>query len=187
MMMYVMQWMKGGCWRAAISTALAGLFAVTLVATGEAAPKKAKNPCAANPCAANPCAAGNPCNPCAGRSMVAGPSAKAVMLLGEVASKPSANRLTIKADGKRFTLEVDRMTLFREGANVKSFKDLKPGDEVTVSALDKGGKLRALYVYKRVRKAGGNPCNPCAANPCAAKNPCAPKNPCAANPCSPKR
>jgi len=119
--------------------------------------------------------------------MAASPSAKAVMLLGEVASEPSGNRLTIKADGRRLTLEVDRMTLFREGPTIKSFKDLKPGDEVTVSALDKGGKLRALYVYKRMARAGGNPCNPCATNPCAAKNPCAPKNPCGANPCPPKR
>ncbi len=177
-------------WRyreATLVVAFVGLVAFSLTGTGEAGSRKAKNPCAANPCATNPCAGANPCNPCAGGGMAASPSAKAVMVLGEVASEPSASRLTIRADGKRFTLEVDRMTLFREGANVKSFKDLKPGDEVTVSALDKGGKLRALYVYKRVRKAGGNPCNPCAANPCAAKNPCAPKNPCATNPCSPKR
>ena len=186
-MIHMMRWMKRSCWRATLAAALAGLFALSLTGTGEAASKKVKNPCAANPRVTNPCAGANPCNPCAGGGMAASPSAKAVMVLGEVASEPSASRLTIKADCKRLTLEVDRMTLFREGANVKSFKDLKPGDEVTVSALDKRGKFRALYVYKRVLKAGGNPCNPCAANPCAAKNPCAPKNPCAANPCSPKR
>ena len=35
-----------------------------------------------------------------------------------------------------------------------------------------------------IAKDQGNPCNPCAANPCAIKNPCAGSNPCAANPCA---
>lgn len=40
-----------------------------------------------------------------------------------------------------------------------------------------------------IAKDQGNPCNPCAANPCATKNPCAVSpcagsNPCAANPCA---
>ncbi len=183
----VRHWVEGRQGWRILPAIIAGILILGVAGTGEAALKKAKNPCAVNPCAANPCAGANPCNPCAGGGKAGGPSAKAVMILGKVDSTPSANVLRVRADGKRLDLEVGSMTLFREGPTIKSFKDLKPGDEVTVSALEKGGKFRALYVYKRMARAGGNPCNPCAANPCAAKNPCTIKNPCAGNPCSPKR
>ncbi len=45
-------------------------------------------------------------------------------------------------------------------------------------------KRKALLAKVKPARGGGNPCNPCGGNPCAAKNPC---NPCAGkNPCTRK-
>ncbi|MGQ0544485.1 MAG: cytochrome P460 family protein [Betaproteobacteria bacterium] len=52
------------------------------------------------------------------------------------------------------------------------------------------GNGTTMKVKPTTLGAAANPCaaNPCAAkNPCAARNPCAAKNPCAANPCAAKR
>lgn len=50
------------------------------------------------------------------------------------------------------------------------------------------GEVQKQYVayLKKNPCAGKVAANPCAANPCAAKNPCAGRNPCAANPCAAK-
>jgi hypothetical protein len=95
------------------------------------------------------------------------------------------------------TLIVDSLTQVREATVRKAVKELKAKERVTVSVVEQGGKRRAAFIYVASATAGnpcaGNPCaakNPCAGNPCAAKsNPCAPKgNPCAGkNPCGGKR
>ncbi|HEV8662925.1 MAG TPA: hypothetical protein VGT06_07300, partial [Candidatus Methylomirabilis sp.] len=87
------------------------------------------NPCAANPCAANPCAAkaANPCNPCAGAAIAAGPKAKAVTMLAQVVGvDPGQSRLTIRHEGETIGLEVDRRTSFTQGTQSRSLTTLKP-------------------------------------------------------------
>lgn len=151
------------------------------------APKGSPNPCAAkNPCSANPCAPGSKGGAAAG---------KAVTVRGEVAKvDPGAKRLVLKREGGQLDLAVGPHAVIRDGAKVKSLKDLKAGEKVLVSYVDTGKERTAWYVYSTSAAAmanpcGGNPCaakNPCAANPCAAKAKQAAKNPCAANPCAAK-
>jgi len=153
-------------------------------------PCAAKNPCSAkNPCAANPCASGG------GGGSVAG---KAITVRGEVAKvDPKGKTIVIKRANGQLSLAVSPHSVIRNGAKVKSLRDLKAGEKVMVSYVDTGKERTAWYVYASSAAAmanpcGGNPCaakNPCAANPCAAKNPCAvnpcaAKNPCGANPCA---
>lgn len=152
---------------------------LSLAQTNPCAPKTKKasqNPCAAkNPCAANPCAPGG---------MAAGPGAKAVTVRGEVVKvEPGSGKLVLKADGKQIDLSSSKYLVVREGAKVKSLKELKPGKKVTVSYVESGKDRTAWYVYLA---SAGSMANPCGANPCAVKNPCAPKQPCAANPCTAK-
>lgn len=162
--------------------------------------KSSRNPCAAQ----NPCAAKNPCaaNPCAPGGMGGTAAAKAVTVTGEVARvDAAAKKIIIKRGGGQLELTVGPHAVVREGAKIKSLKDLKPGEKVTVSYVDTGKERTAWYVYAASAVAMANPCranpcaakNPCSANPCAvkaakgAKNPCT-ANPCAAkNPCAPKR
>lgn len=158
------------------------------------AKKAAQNPCAVNPCAAkNPCAA----NPCAPGGQAAGASGKAITVRGEVVKvDPNSRKLVLKADGKQIDLAMGRYAVVREGPQVKTLKDLKPGEKVTVSYVESGKDRTAWYIYLASAAAVANPCaaNPCTVkNPCAAKNPCAPKakkssqNPCAVKqPCAPK-
>lgn len=157
---------------------------LSLAQTNPCAPKAKK--ASQNPCAANPCAVKNPCaaNPCAPGGMASGPGAKAVMVRGEVVKvEPGSGKLILKADGKQIDLSSSKYLVVREGANVKSLKELKPGAKVAVSYVDSGKDRTAWYIYL----ASAAPvANPCAANPCAVKNPCAPKQPCAANPCAAK-
>ncbi|MBI4487856.1 MAG: hypothetical protein HY694_02115 [Deltaproteobacteria bacterium] len=178
-----------------------GLFFLTLPSTLPAQ----TNPCAPkakkasqNPCAVNPCAVKNPCavNPCAPGGQAAGPSGKAVTVRGEVVKvDPNSRKLVLKADGRQLDLVIDRHAVVREGPQVKSAKEIKPGEKVTVSYVESGKDRTAWYIYLASAAPVGNPCaaNPCAVkNPCAAKQPCAPKakkaakNPCAANPCAVK-
>ena len=176
------------------------------------AAKARMNPCAAkmnpcNPCAAkarmNPCAAKmnpcNPCNPCAARSAT-GPTAQARMIIAKVLYA-GGNRLGVEWKQQQLHIGLHDKTQYRRGADKTSASDIKTGEQIIVSMLDRGGNLSATYVYLARAQLGGNPCNPCAAkarmnpcnpcNPCAAKarmNPCNPCNPCAAkkmNPCNP--
>ena len=153
-----------------------------------------------NPCAAkapkgspNPCAAKNPCAPGGKGGAAAG---KAITVRGEVAKVDAGTkRIVLKREGGQLDLAVGPHAVIRDGAKVKSLKDLKAGEKVMVSYVDTGKERTAWYVYSASATAmanpcGGNPCaakNPCAANPCAAKAKQATKNPCAAkNPCAPK-
>jgi len=175
---------------------------IALAQGNPCAPKAAKgnqNPCAAkNPCSAkNPCAA-NPCAPGGKGGVAAG---KAVTVRGEVAKvDPGTKKIVLKREGGQLDLAVSPHSVIRDGAKVKSLKDLKPGEKVMVSYVDTGKERTVWYIYSASATAMANPCagNPCAAkNPCAA-NPCAVKatkggknsyaaNPCAAkNPCAPK-
>lgn len=174
-------------------------FAVVLLALP--APARAQaNPCAPktkqksqNPCAANPCAPG-------GRSPGAG--GKAVTVRGEVVRvEPGSGRLVLKAEGRQLDLTLSKYSVVRAGSQVRRLAEVKPGEKVTVSYVESGKDRTAWYVYLASAAPMGNPC---AANPCAAKNPCGPgqpcapkakkasqnpcgaKNPCAANPCAPK-
>ncbi len=134
------------------------------------APKGSQNPCAGkNPCAANPCAPG-------GKGGAA--TAKAITVRGEVAKvDPTGKKIVIRRENGQLDLVVSQHSVIRDGAKVKSLKDLKPGEKVIVSYVDTGKERTAWYVYTALAAAMANPCggNPCAANPCAAKNPCAPK------------
>lgn len=181
---------------------LFGLPHLALAQANPCAPKakqKSQNPCAANPCAAkNPCAA-NPCAP-GGRSGGAG--GKAITVRGEVVRvEPGSGKLVLKADGKQLDLTLSKYSVVRGGSQLKRLTDVKPGEKVTVSYVESGKERTAWYVYLASAAPMGNPCaaNPCAAkNPCgpgqpcapkakkASQNPCAAKNPCAANPCAPK-
>ncbi len=102
----------------------------------------------ANPCAANPCAAKS--------------AMKAKTAEGTVKSV-SATSLVIEGKGKKV------WTFAISGAAAESAKKLKPGDAVQVSFTEAEGKMMASKVTmaKMMEKK--------AANPCAAKNPCAPK------------
>ena len=181
--------------RRTLTLSLGALFALALSAAApmvtpadEAAnPCAAKNPCAAsnpcNPCAAkNPCAAGNPCNPCGG-----GASARmeGVMIVGQVVGY-KGNYLNVRSsDGKMVSVHLQKLTITRVGNKVVGAKSLRPGMSVNISTQARGNYFKANFIYAR-SGGGGNPCNPCAANPCAASNPCAAKNPCAGrNPCNP--
>ena len=114
-----------------------------------------------------------------------------------------SGKLVLQSNGKRINLNLGKYSVVRQGAKVKSARQIKPGDQATVSYVDQGKTRTAWYVYLSsgaglANPCGGNPCaarnpcaanpcgarNPCAANPCAAKNPCTAKNPCAANPCA---
>lgn len=151
------------------------------------------NPCAPkgkqksqNPCAANPCAVKNPCavNPCAPGGQRAGAGGKAITVRGEVTRvEPSSGKLVLKVEGKQLDLTLSKHSVVRVGAQVKRLTDIKPGEKVTVSYVESGKERTAWYVYLASAAPVGNPC---AANPCAAKNPCAARNPCGANPCAPK-
>jgi hypothetical protein len=192
---------------------LAALLAVMLATAGDgwaqrkkaarkAAPQEAvANPCAAkaaqpgaaqNPCApqANPCAAKNPCG-----AVQAGAAKPAVakMIKGEIlAADPTKNLLSVRHEGQDLALQLDRLTSVRQGPTPKTRADLQAGQKATISYVERNGQRTAKYIYLAA-VAAANPCraNPCAAkNPCASKaNPCAAKNPCApkANPCAPKR
>ncbi|MGB7951969.1 MAG: hypothetical protein WCH75_30140, partial [Candidatus Binatia bacterium] len=157
------------------------------------------NPCAAkatkanpNPCAAqNPCSAKNPCagNPCAPGGKAGAAAGKAVTVRGEVAKVDGgAKKIVLKREGGQLDLAVGPHAVIRDGAKVKSLKDLKPGEKVMVSYVDTGKERTVWYIYS----ASAAMANPCGGNPCAAVNPCAPKakkcsaNPCAANPCAAK-
>lgn len=154
---------------------------LSLAQTNPCAPKGKKasqNPCAANPCAPkakkaaeNPCAA----NPCAPGGMAAGASGKAITVRGEVVKIDPSGKLVLKTNGKELNLSLGKYSVVREGAKVKSRKEIKPGDKVTVSYVESGKDRTAWNVYLA---SGAS-----VANPCAVKNPCAPKQPCAANPC----
>jgi hypothetical protein len=104
-----------------------------------------------------------------------------------VSATPTA--LAIRTTSGPLTVTVDSLTQVREGTSRKVVKDLKPNERVTVSVVEQGGKRRGAFIYVASATAG----NPCAGNPCAAKNPCGgnpcaakSKNPCAGNPCAAK-
>ncbi len=96
-------------------------------------------------------------NPCATKAGM-----KAKIVEGTV---KSVSDTSIVIEGK------DKMewTLAISGKLAESAKKLKAGDAVKVSYIDAGGKMTASKVTmaKMMEKK--------AANPCAAKNPCAPK------------
>ena len=151
----------------------------------------------ANPCAAqNPCAAANPCaavQPCSAAQMPMKP-ATARYVIGQVTSiDPAARTLALKVDGQSVIVSVDQRTAIKQGVMKKALTDLRPGDKVTISVIERDGRQRAAYVYiaqAAAQPCAANPCaakQPCAAQPCAAKQPCVPKQPCGINPCAPKR
>lgn len=161
-----------------LATFLFGLSHLVSAQVNPCAPKarqKPQNPCAANPCAANPCAPGGQAGAATG---------KAITVRGEVTRlEPGSGKLVLKVDGKQLDLALSKHSVVRAGAQVKRLADIKPGEKVTVSYVESGKDRTAWYVYLASGASAGNPC---AANPCAAKNPCAATNPCAANPCAPK-
>jgi hypothetical protein len=84
------------------------------------------------------------------------------------------------------------LTSVRQGPTPKTLADLQAGQKATISYTERNGQRTA----KRIYLAAATTANPCGANPCAAKNPCAPtanpcaakeKNPCGANPCAPQK
>ncbi len=164
-----------------------GLFYLNLpsLSLAQSNPCAAKNPCAVNPCAAkNPCSAKNPCaaNPCAPGARAAISTAKAITVRGEIVRiNPRSGKLVLKTNGSQLDLTLSRYSVVRQGPKVKTAKEIKRGDKATVSYVDTGRARTAWYIYL---SSGASVANPCAANPCAARNPCAAKNPCAANPCA---
>lgn len=177
-------------------TIIVGLIGLGAAPTGWAGSQMA-NPCAAqNPCAAaNPCAAKQPCaavQPCGALQMPMKP-ATARYVIGHVASvNPAARILALKVGGQSVIVSVDQRTAIKQGGVKKALTDLRPGDKVTVSVVERDGKRRAAYVYiaqAAAQPCAANPCaakQPCAVQPCAAKQPCAPKQPCGVNPCAAK-
>lgn len=194
-------------WHVVFASALA-FFSLThtdisFAQSNPCAPKASKqvpNPCAVKATKGdqNPCVAKNPCaaNPCAPGAKGGATSAKAVTVTGEVAKvDPNAKKLVVKRGNGQLNLAVSAHGVIRDGAKVKSLREIKPGEKVTVSYVDTGKEQTAWYVYLASAAAtanpcGGNPCaakNPCAANPCAVKTKSAAKNPCSANPCAAKQ
>ena len=117
-----------------------------------------------------------------------------------IAADPAKNLVSVRHEGKDLTLQLDKLSVVRQGPTLKTPADLKPGTKATISYVERDGQRKAKYVYLAAAAAanpcGANPCaaksNPCAAkaNPCGAKaNPCGAKakNPCAANPCAPQK
>lgn len=102
----------------------------------------------ANPCAANPCAAKA--------------AMKAKTVEGTVKSVSDTSIVIEGKDKKEWAFAIG-------GKVAESTKKLKAGDVVKVFYTDAGGKMTASKVTmaKMMEKK--------AANPCAAKNPCAPK------------
>lgn len=181
------------------------IFGLLLILTPSKTALAQGNPCATkaaksgqNPCAAkNPCSAKNPCaaNPCAPGGKGGAAAGKAVTVVGEVIKVDSgAKKIILKRESGQLDLAVGAHAVVREGARIKSLKDLKPGEKITVSYVDTGKQRTVWYVYAGSAAmanpcGGGNPCaakNPCAANPCAVKTKSAVKNPCTANPCAAK-
>ena len=107
------------------------------------------------------------------------------MIVGQVVGY-KGNYLNVRSsDGKMVSVHLQKLTITRVGNKVVGAKSLKPGMSVNISTQARGNYFKANFIYAR-SGGGGNPCNPCAANPCAASNPCAAKNPCAGrNPCNP--
>ncbi len=101
----------------------------------------------------NPCAA----NPCAAKAV-----AKTKIVEGTVKSVSDTSLVIEEKDKQELTLALSRTV-------AKSVQKLKPGDTVKVVYTETDGKMMATKVTMakmREKKA---------ANPCAAKNPCAPK------------
>ena len=119
--------------------------------------------------------------------------AVAKMIKGQiVAADLTKNLLSVQHEGRDLALQLDRLTSVRQGPTAMTLADLQAGQQATVSYVERNGQRTAKYIYLAAATAA----NPCGANPCAAKNPCAPKanpcaatgkNPCGANPCAPKR
>ena len=163
----------------ALAVALLGL-AQPHEARAAANPCAPKSPCAAKtPCApSNPCAAKNPCNPCGGGASAQ--KAEGVMLVGQVTGYQGEFLNIRTPDGRALKVHVDKATQAHEGAKSISPMSLKAGQAVNISTQAKGNYYKANFIYA-LGSGGGNPCagNPCAAkNPCGG-NPCAPRNPCA--------
>ncbi len=183
----------------------------------------AANPCAVNPCAVNPCAA-NPCAaavPDIDPEMITRP-ADSMHWQGDSISLAVKGK-SLWEDTKLSSNGLSCNTCHQgNGAFMSTFKDPYPHhvamaksrtglDKITMEEMVQlcmvvpmaakplpwdSQELAALTAYtaviqKSYQMAGANPCaanpcamkNPCAENPCAA-NPCAMKNPCAANPCA---
>jgi LysM repeat protein len=140
----------------------------------------AANPChPCNPCAAaNPC---NPCNPCAAKGMAGASECVVPRLQIAAAQNPCAAKNPCNPCNPCAPAEVVELTPAEASAAYECIK----------------GVMKAAYTGQLQQAAAGpcnpcaakSPCNPRAANPCAAAanpcNPCAAKNPCAANPCNP--
>jgi hypothetical protein len=187
-----------GCGAAPLQTSAA--TPTSQVAAANPCAARAAQPCAAKvqPCAAkNPCApTANPCaakNPCGATQACAAKAAVAKMIKGEIlAADLTKNLLSVRHEGHDLALQLDRLTSVRQGPTAMALADLQAGQQATVSYLERNGQRTAKYIYLGAATAA----NPCGANPCAAKNPCAPKanpcaakgmNPCGANPCAPVR
>jgi len=124
------------------------LFLSLAVLLGTAGLAVAQEKKMANPCAANPCAAKA--------------AMKAKIVEGTVKAVSDTSLVIEGKDKKEWTFAIS-------GKLAESAKKLKAGDAVKVSYSDAGGKMTASKVTmaKMMEKK--------AANPCAAKNPCAPK------------
>jgi hypothetical protein len=117
--------------------------------------------------------------------------AVAKMIVGEIlAADLTKNLLSVRHKGQDLALQVDPLTSVRQGPTPVTLADLQTGQKATISYVERSGQRSAKYIYL----ASVSAANPCGANPCAAKNPCAPqanpcgvKNPCAANPCAPEQ
>ena len=68
------------------------------------------------------------------------------MLIGMVISVESG-RLTIQWKKQILQISVHSRTRFTRGKDRSSFSSIRPGERITVSVLDWGGRLSASYVY----------------------------------------
>lgn len=160
----------------------------------------AVNPCAVNPCAVNPCAPVNVCNPCA----VNPPLRKKGIKSQKVAIKMGKrlwNDTKLGNSGLNcnschtggMQLNLDKVGPFPH--YVKMPNDVLTLDQMINYCMINPMKAKPLpwdsreltamaaYYQDIVKRYKKGALNPCAVNPCAAKNPCA-VNPCAANPCA---
>ncbi len=184
-------------------------LAVGVPETGAAQAGAGTNPCAAaNPCAANPCAAKNPCaaNPCAANPCAANPCASApAAKLSDAEAAATYERIAkdlrvgyAKSDHPVATAyftwkhynKVPYVSETHGGRFVNNFaNDVAQayGKFEKAGVMPQGSVLaKDSFGAPPAKSGAANPCaakNPCAANPCAVKNPCA-ANPCAANPCA---
>ncbi len=88
------------------------------------------------------------------------------MIIAKVISA-DGNRLAVNWQKQQLQIGLHNKTQYKRGGDKAGAADIKPGEQIIVSMMDRGGNLSATYVYLAKANIGGNPCNPC--NPCGAK------------------